>query len=354
MIGERFHFAKSIANADSKIFLAVAMLSLCAAAASAAPRLDLKLKCLGRKSDKTRYHYDYKGDLSASLAKDETAEATVEVFYLIRDRMQHMTSSKSRMVAIITRDQIGPFTFDSSSPQKKALAFSSPSFDNSARKVEKTDLKGAIVARVISEGKVVATISEPKNKQWEMAVSKIPVGDDVVGEAMPTVSASENTLSLESVSSYAYPSGNSTRVSTNIFLNTEWAYRGNYGAPQAFINGELKCRGHSPCHIIDYNVSPDGVDVYGDKIGCVDFTMTIVPKGKGGECVFRCWDKQYPRFDLTPPNHRASVKGDQDTVARFRVCYDKSNGEWVLVVRPPPKYRIDAKGNLVVSGDNEQ
>lgn len=123
-------------------------------------------------------------------------------------------------------------------------------------------------------------------------------------------------------------------VVTNIALNTWWDFSSSEwgGSPKAKINDEVVCDGHSASHIIDHNVSTDGMKVY-DGMGYFDFTMSLGPTSgySGGSCTMRCWDASQgsstSAYASTPVGHKAESSAGTG-VARFRVKIDIRNGTW--------------------------
>lgn len=125
-------------------------------------------------------------------------------------------------------------------------------------------------------------------------------------------------------------------VITNISFMTWWDFtQEEWGSPQAKINDEVVCSGHSTTHLIDYVVSKNKM-VISQKTGKAYFTFTMsqTPQsGKsGGACTFKCWDLAEGRTEADyancPAAHKASVYGYTGTVATFKVTITLSSGEW--------------------------
>lgn len=120
-------------------------------------------------------------------------------------------------------------------------------------------------------------------------------------------------------------------LSTNVMLQTEWVFvQEEWGNPQARINDEVVCDGHSTSHIIPHTVTGEVMYDVTTGGGSWTFTMSQTPEsGKsGGACTFRCWDKEIGTYDAAPSEHRASISGGVSTVATFRVTMNVLTGEW--------------------------
>lgn len=117
---------------------------------------------------------------------------------------------------------------------------------------------------------------------------------------------------------------------------TEWVFdQEQYGVPQAIINGEVVCAGHSTTHIIDYDVAGEDPKQYQDpETGIYTFkmTMSIRPEvGRlGGPCEFRCWNNKYGNYDDAHEGDKASVFGDNGTMASFRITFDPNTKKWTF------------------------
>ena len=128
----------------------------------------------------------------------------------------------------------------------------------------------------------------------------------------------------------------SVNITTNIQLNTWWEFDQDSwgGSPQAMINGEVVCNGHSTSHIIPYTVNANNLKVSEmSGIGYCYFTMSQTPQsGKsGGSCVMRCWDAKMGSstsgYSNTPAQHKAEVSAGMG-VARFKLTVNVYTGEW--------------------------
>ena len=120
---------------------------------------------------------------------------------------------------------------------------------------------------------------------------------------------------------------------TNVTVMTEWAFdQSAYGSPVAYINGESVCGGHSTSHIIDYTVTSADSWTWNKNKQAYEawFTMSIYTSGSGGSCNFRCW-RNASSYDAANVDERASVSGDQSTVARFRIEHKPQTGEIHIV-----------------------
>ena len=335
---------------NAKICLAEAiMLLLCAADVVAASDVSIHVNTPKKQFEKRNVILQYTGSLSCSPTATGPMDVQMVAYFLFHDSGDK--TLKPGVVDVGARQAIGSFSLDPKAQNKQAFKFSSPKLAASTV----GNLKGVLVC-AISAGDLLGARSQPSNATWVKAARQLillPSGDgegnggagDVVANGFDSPSTSTK---LDSGYTYAEKTG---IVKTNIFLNTEWQFdQRKCGSTQALINDVVKCPRHSTLHIIDYNVVSDsGMDVYGNDIGCVDFTMSIQSSGNS-KCIFRCWDRNFQKFDMAPPNHRASVAGDTKTVAEFRLETDTTTGEWKLlplVTVSLSGYRIDARGNVL-------
>lgn len=129
-------------------------------------------------------------------------------------------------------------------------------------------------------------------------------------------------------------------------VKTEWvfnqsAYNTPVGytpveSPKVYINSTCVCPSHSTTHIVPYSMieiaSYDFDPI--TRIYTFDFTMTIekAPNAAGGSCTFRCWvyENDEGWDDATIKQY---VDGNENTVAKFRLTYNKRNGERTLSLR---------------------
>ena len=129
-------------------------------------------------------------------------------------------------------------------------------------------------------------------------------------------------------------------------VKTEWVFNQSaydtpagytpFSSPKVYINSTCVCPGHTTDHIIPYSMI-EIVEYDFDPITRIytfDFTMTIekAPNAAGGSCLFRCWvyDNDEGWDDATV---KQEVSGNENTVARFRLTYNKWNGERTLSLR---------------------
>ena len=341
-----------------KICLAEAiMLLLCAADVVAASDVSIHVNTPKKQFEKRNVILQYIGSLSCSPTATGPMDVQMVAYFLFHDSGDK--TLKPGVVDVGARQAIGSFSLDPKAQNKQAFKFSSPKLAASTV----GNLKGVLVC-AISAGDLLGARSQPSNATWVKAARQLILlssgdGEGNGGAGDGAVNGFDNSsTSTNVVSGYTYAEKTGT-VKTNIFLNTEWQFdQRKCGSTQALINDVVKCPGHSTFHIIDYDVVSDsGMDVYGNDIGCVDFTMSIKSSGNS-KCIFRCWDRNFQKFDMAPPNHRASVAGNMKTVAEFRLETDTTTGEWKLspiMAIDLSGYRIDARGNVLrkTMGDEE-
>ena len=127
-------------------------------------------------------------------------------------------------------------------------------------------------------------------------------------------------------------------ISTNIQLCTWWEFaQGEWGNPQAKINGEVVCGNHSTDHLIAYTVNTGTIHA-SEMSGKASFTFTMSQSPEsgyaGGACVFKCWDAESGAtkegYAATPDAHRAAISGNTSTIATFRVTINKYTGDWTV------------------------
>ena len=125
-------------------------------------------------------------------------------------------------------------------------------------------------------------------------------------------------------------------ITTNIQLMTWWDFdQDAWGSsPQAMINGEVVCSGHSTSHIVAYTVNANELHVSEmSGNGYCYFTMSQTPESgySGGACTMRCWDKNAggdtSGYAAASDDHKAEVSAGLGT-ARFKLTVNILTGQW--------------------------
>lgn len=113
---------------------------------------------------------------------------------------------------------------------------------------------------------------------------------------------------------------------------TEWVFdQSSAYSPNAYINGDCVCSGHSTTHIIDYVIATDDNWRYDASTGCfvITFTMSMDDSGSAGSysVVQRCWNSDYETYDETPSDERASQSVSLGAVSTFRASFNRTTGD---------------------------
>jgi hypothetical protein len=104
----------------------------------------------------------------------------------------------------------------------------------------------------------------------------------------------------------------------------------------AYINGVIRCPGHSTTHIIDYKI--DKNKIYGSRSSVTIYVnMKLGPSGRrsshwngGAPCTHRIWAGKNggtSGFYNATPEHRGEKGGTCGGGATFRVVIDTNKGE---------------------------
>lgn len=129
--------------------------------------------------------------------------------------------------------------------------------------------------------------------------------------------------------------------STNITLYTWWDFSSqDWGdGPQAYINDECVCSGHSTTHIVDYTVYTGDLEISTTTgEGSVTFTMWQIPESgySGGPCIMRCWETAAgggtEGYGKASADHKGEISAGTG-VATFKIVVNIYQNTWKIVTQ---------------------